>query len=65
MPQVTLTSNISSYQYGQILLLKVSNDFVPLTLIHVSMEQPQAITFLIQICSQLLAVSLFSDKDQH
>lgn len=60
-----LTCYISGYQNRQILLLKISYDLVPLTLVHVSMKEAQAVALLYQVRGQFFTVCLLGDKDEN
>lgn len=60
-----LTSHVGGHQHGEVLLLEVGDDLVPLALVHVSMQQAQAVALLSQVGGQLLAVGLLGDKDEH
>lgn len=64
-PCCVLTSYISGHQNGQIFLLKVTDDFVPLTLVHVSVQKTQAVSLLCQVSSQFLTVCLLGNKDEN
>lgn len=60
-----LTCDISGHQDGQALLLEVADDLVPLALVHVSMQQAQAVALLLQVGGQLLTVGLLSHENEH
>lgn len=59
-----LTRNVSCHQNRQILFLKVADDLVPLTLVHVSVQEAQAVALLVQVSSQFLTVCLLGDEDE-
>lgn len=58
------TCHISSYQYWDPLFLKFWNDFIPLTLVHVTMKQPQIMILLLKVIGQLFCVCLLGDKKE-
>lgn len=58
------TCHISSYQDGDPLFLEFRNDFVPLALVHVPMEQPQVVILLLEVIGQLLCVGFLGDKEE-
>lgn len=62
---VLLTSDVGGHQDGQVLLLEVADDLVPLALVHVSVQQAQAVSLLRQVGRQLFAVRLLGDEDEH
>lgn len=62
-PLLVLTSYIGGHQNRRILFLEVADDLVPLTLVHVSMQEAQAVALLVQVSSQFLTVCLLGDED--
>lgn len=58
------TSYISGHQNRQILFLEVADDLVPLTLVHVSVQEAKAVALLGQVSSQFFTVCLLSDEDE-
>lgn len=62
-PLLILTSYIGGHQNRRILFLEVADDLVPLTLVHVSMQEAQAVALLVQVSSQFLTVCLLGDED--
>lgn len=64
-PPLSLTSYVCGHQNRRVLLLEVADDLVPLALVHVSVQEAQAVALLRQVGGQLLAVRLLGDEDQH
>lgn len=59
-----LTCYVGGHQHRQILLLEVADDLVPLALVHVSVQEAQAVALLRQVGGQLFAVRLLGDEDE-
>lgn len=59
------TSYVCGHQNRHIVLLEVADDFIPLALVHVSVQQAQAVTLLGEVGSQFFRVGLLGDEDQN
>lgn len=58
------TSYVGGNQNRQILLLEIGDDLVSLTLVHVSVQEAQAVALLLQVSCQFLTVRLLGDKNE-
>lgn len=58
------TSHVRGHQNRHVVFLEVADDLVPLTLVHVSVQEAQAVTFLGQVSGQFFRVCLLGDENQ-